>query len=269
MLQQSSMSGKTNTLYQIFYKPGDMTPMEGCVPLDNRENPRPDLREYYIFDNFVERLIDECPTDRFGFISPKFEAKTRIKPVQFLDFANKVDSDVVIYNMCKVQEAMYYNVWVQGDRYHPGISKLFSEMTGIDPALIFNTRLDWCFSSYFIASKHFWKGYLYTLRDLKTKFDSRPKNDFYHGSAGYDDPTLNYWPFFVERWFSTYLFLQKNYVSVEPYPYDYQYLVDLGFCNQHYANTFDALSRLKMQDINKWIFSSQLVRTRMNDIVDP
>jgi hypothetical protein len=148
---------------------------------------------------------------------------------------------------------------------------LLQLLTGIEPHTMFMNRNHWCFSSYFIATKQFWLDYVKELRILKQRFDSLEgeARRIFHGSAGYDDPSLNYWPFFVERYFSTYLHLKMGSVTVDYYPYDYSHLLVFGY-NEQWVNIFKTCSDIKMSgDVNRWSYFTNVVRTKLDYIGDP
>lgn len=154
-------------------------------------------------------------------------------------------------NWAPYLEAVSMNVWTQGDLNHNNISNIafaiLKEMNyNIDLKNIIHTRKIYCFSSYFLASQIFWTDYLNFLDTFKKTIDSnvRLKIMVNQRSGYYENKNLNYFPFLVERLFSTFLFLNQSKYAIINYPYNFKiYESQIG---SHYK-TIENLSNIKIE----------------------
>ena len=73
-------------IFQLYYKPEQRAMLDpGFATIDNTVNPRPELREWYIWDREHEKII-ASDLDYWGFVSWKFKDKTNLSSQQILDF---------------------------------------------------------------------------------------------------------------------------------------------------------------------------------------
>lgn len=137
--------------------------------------------------------------------------------------------DVYLFNHARVQSVVFWNVWTQGEHFHPGISdvaRALLETSGYDPEVVdapMSPSL-MCFCSYFVGTRAFWERYLQFVDTILAATVTLPPelNAIYEGSAHYTrDMSLGMFPFLVERLFSTYLLLHKDTIHWYSEPYDY------------------------------------------------
>ena len=112
-------------IFQIYFKPELIVHCDKhFIPLDNTANPRPDLREWYVWDQQYEELM-ASDLEYWGFVSWKFKEKTNLTGQQVFDFINAYPGqDVYLLNPCILNEAVFANSWEQGDMHHPNISDI-------------------------------------------------------------------------------------------------------------------------------------------------
>jgi hypothetical protein len=117
--------------------------------LDNTDNPRPDLREWYVWDREYKNILKQ-KLDYWGFVSWKFKEKTSLTGEQVFKFINANPGyDVYLLNPCILNEACFLNSWEQGDIHHPNISAIgnsFLEKIGykdIDVRNHIKKRFNW------------------------------------------------------------------------------------------------------------------------------
>jgi hypothetical protein len=110
-------------IFQIYYKPEQKAELDpDFIPYDNTENPKPELREWYVWDKEYEKLSKE-DIEYWGFLSPKFKHKTNLTGQLVHEFINaNPNYDVYLFNPCIANEAIFPNSWEQGDIHHPNIS---------------------------------------------------------------------------------------------------------------------------------------------------
>lgn len=220
------------------------------VAYDNTENKYPELREYYNFFKVVDDgLTDNL--DAWGMFGPRWQEKMRYSA---FDIHREIESnpgnDVYTFNHARIVDALFFNVWEQGEHWHPGIrqvAKKVLELAGYDSGIVDDLMFDQttCYCSYFVATKEFWKDYLEFLANIRRCLENLPEEErkIFEGSANYArDKNLNLFPFIVERMFSTFLILNRDKYKVHAKPYDYSvYSNQVG----EFANVLAALNNLK------------------------
>ncbi|MCL1961289.1 MAG: hypothetical protein FWG56_05860 [Desulfovibrionaceae bacterium] len=154
-------------VYQIYYDEKSRNSLDsGFVPLNNTENRRPDWYELWVIKNFLENteLLDDA---WYGFLSPKFYAKTRLRANDVHEFLKKVDlsADAVTISYSWEQIAYFLNSFEQGDLFHPGITKVsqqFFDLIGLetDLAKLVGHSGNSVFCNFIIAKPVYWKKWL-------------------------------------------------------------------------------------------------------------
>jgi hypothetical protein len=150
-------------LYTIAYSQETYSDIEpGYLILDNRENRRPDWREYWPIRNFLlnERLDESA---LYGFFSPKFRNKTGLSYQQVEKYIQTSigQNDVFLFTTYPDLGAACINVFEQKEFVDKGftqLSQLFLDSLGynVDLANLVMDSKATVFSNFFIASKKFW-----------------------------------------------------------------------------------------------------------------
>jgi hypothetical protein len=154
-------------LYTIVYSPETYSDAEsGYLVLDNRENPRPDWREYWPIRNFLlnERLDDNS---LYGFFSPKFRNKTGLSYLQVKKYIENFNGqyNVFLFTTYPDLGAVCLNVFEQKEFVDNGFiefSQLFLDSLGYNinlGKLVMDSR-SIVFSNFIVASKKFWLEWL-------------------------------------------------------------------------------------------------------------
>jgi len=219
-------------IYQVFYEKNQEKYLnEEFVPFDNTLNSRPDLMEYHLFKVGYKRALSE-KLSHWGFFSWKWQRKTKVKPNQFIEFIeNNPDQDVYLINWCPYIESWNFNIWTHAELYHPGIVSIVDQylkkMNYIslnDSVLnMFMSPNYSCLSSYFIGSAKFWAEYLQFLNKFKNTIDTDNElKSLVYTKVNYNEQTnYSFFPFIVERLFSTFLVLNKRKYKILNYPSDF------------------------------------------------
>ena len=239
-------------IFQIYFKPELVAHLDPAfTPLDNTANPRPDLREWYNWDQEHEQRLSEN-LDYWGYVSWKFKEKTNLTGQQVFDHINNNPGyDVYLFNPCLVNEALFVNSWEQGDMYHPNISEIgntFLKKLGYEDPDVKNVLLDrtrMVFANYVVGNRKFWTEFMEFSRRLFTEADADPEfkhQVFGQGLSNYaHDKSLPNFTFLIERLIPT--FLDLNEYKVCPYRYTQATLPDKYW---PYIRSITALSDLKV-----------------------
>jgi hypothetical protein len=213
------ITSNNTKIFQIYFKPELRDQCDSkFVPLDNTANPRPELREWDVWDRFHEQRLEEN-LDLWGYVSWKFREKTNLSGQQVLDhIAKNPDYEVYLFNPCIVNEALFANSWEQGDLHHPDISgignkffaKLGYETIDVKSMMLDNKRT--VFANYVIGNRRFWEKFMTFSRSLFTEADKDPKfkeEVFGAGRSNYaHDHSLPNFTFLIERLIPTFLELE-------------------------------------------------------------
>jgi hypothetical protein len=154
-------------IYQIFYDEQSRKALDdGFIPLDNRDNPRPDWFEFWV----IWRFLKAATLDNdawYGFFSPKFLQKTGLSAAAVLDALGKLPDpfEVALFTSFPDQLAYYQNPFEHGENDHPGLmalSQTFLDLSGVPIDLRhFTTWLgNSVFSNYVVAKPRFWSRWL-------------------------------------------------------------------------------------------------------------
>lgn len=170
---------------QIYYNEETRVKVEpGFIPLDNMANPRPDWFEFWVIRNNLHQMhmMEDC---FYGFLSPKFSAKTGLNSAQVNKILDGVggDFDVVSFTAHPAELIVNINPFIQGERWHPGLLEAcdaFVRVAGldIDPKSVVTTLNNSVFSNYFVAKPAFWRDWL-ALADLLYECAEDPGGNIY------------------------------------------------------------------------------------------
>ena len=215
-------------IFQIYFKPELEQHCDPLfTPLDNTANPRPELREWDVWDREHENILAEN-LDHWGFVSWKFKEKTNLTAQQaFAHITANPGYDVYLFNPCILNEAVFANSWEQGDIHHPGISTIgntfFAKLgyEDIDVTSILLDRTRTVFANYVVGNRKFWTEFMEFSRQLFTEGAKDPEFQhrvFGQGLSNYaHDKSLPNFTFLIERLIPT--FLELGEYSVCPYTY--------------------------------------------------
>lgn len=242
----------STSIFQIYFKEELKEHLDpDFVPMDNTDNPHPELREWDKWNREHDN-IKKQGLDYWGFVSWKFQEKTGLSGRQVLDFIEaNPGRDVYLFNPCILNEAVFANSWEQGDMYHPNISDIgnnFLRRIGYKDVSVKETLLDrnkTVFANYIVGSSKFWENFMEFSRKLfsEADLDQKFKEDvFGAGKSNYaHDASLPNFTFLIERLIPTYLELES--IDSLGYTYTHDTVPD------KYTSIFDeimALSNLKL-----------------------
>lgn len=209
-------AGARARIFQIHYRAAQTAALDPAFePLDNAGNTDV-LLEFGVFRRLALRAdLREAPL--WGALSWKFGQKTGMRGE---DFRRQIDAhpgyDVYFCNPHTEVEALFHNLWMQGETAHPSFLALCREvfraarlpenlLTEIQPSSEFAA------SNFFVATPCFWQHYIAFVERVLAAIDSglpaasrailyssRADQGGLHGGA-------TYIPFLVERLFAVFL----------------------------------------------------------------
>ncbi len=202
-------------LYQAFLSEHQRAHLcDTCIPYDARSNVGNDVREYELF-----RAIgaSEGGDDPWGLISWKFEHKTCVPVAAFRAFCERefrAGSDCAFINPMIANEAMYRNVWEQGEHCgHVGMARIAEHLgarAGIDTSASMGTD-SFSLSNFFVGTPAFWDAYLAFVDGVLAELDAQARDGtevgaIFTGNARYRrDPDATMRIFVIERLFSSFV----------------------------------------------------------------
>lgn len=212
---------KNHNLLQIFYSETTKNQNDvGFIQLDNSNNERPDLREFWPIKKFFSQndLID---SQLYGFFSPKFQDKTGLTSKDVKTFIEMHDADIYLFSPFFDQSAFQFNIFYQGDSCHPGFMLIaqdfFNTITSANLEKMIMDSSNTVFSNYFVAKGSFWKEWLQIAEKifLITEENNTDLGNRLNNITEYKSNTsLQHKVFLIERIASFILNTQKWNVKV-------------------------------------------------------
>jgi len=214
-------------LYECIYQ-HDQSPSSDLVTplaIDNTEPEKRELQAYvHIYKNGLY-----LGHDHVGVTSPKFQLKTKIGFIDFMDFCKKNrHSDVVFINPFPQIKYWSVNAWMQGEFMHPGLIKIAQDLLkAAEIDMVINdtdrhSHRHLCFCNFWVGNQRFWKefvgGVLVKLNDF---IDNNPNhNSVLNAQLGTAHTSQAcFIPFIVERLFSSWIYQRKENLSAVNYEF--------------------------------------------------
>jgi hypothetical protein len=213
---ENRFAGAPVRIFQIHFEPWQIAGLDPAfIPFDNQGVPD-ELLEFAVFERLA-RSADVEGAALWGALSWRFAEKTGMRGADLMaEIARVPGFDVYYCNPFPQNEALYHNLWVQGETAHPNFLALVRALltaAGIDrdETALMETAQGYSAANYFIGSPAFWAAYLPFVRRILAPIDSElppavrmalhsPDGDArgVHGGA-------SYLPFIVERLFPLFM----------------------------------------------------------------
>jgi hypothetical protein len=205
-----------------------------AIPLDWLSNPRPELRETAVY--FHLRNIQNQITGQYlGLFSPKYALKSIVPLKNFIAFAkDNPGYDVYFINPFPQIPYQAFNVWDQGEIFHPGLiesARQCFEAAAVLPSTCFDSRHDKktaLFCNFWIGTREFFNFFVDKLAsivkfaDTDTSFHQSLFKETIHDLAG-----APLFPFIAERLFSS-IMAESDSISRLAYEYESIQILDMG-----------------------------------------
>lgn len=201
-------------IYQIYYREAQRASLDPlAIPFDNA-GVSDKLLEFGVFERIAR---DISPEGLWGAVSWKFTEKTGLTLAELNTFvAEHPGADVYYCNPFPDNEALYHNLWQQGEVCHPDFLALCREFftaAGLELAALDAVQASRLFSAtnYHVGTPRFWKSYLGFIRNTVDRAQANLPAAVWGRltSAEADAKGAHagacYLPFIVERLFSYWL----------------------------------------------------------------
>jgi hypothetical protein len=205
-------------IHQIFYADAQRGLLDPAfIPYDNRENPRPEWREYHVFR--TEWLAGRCGSgDVTGFVSWKFGAKTGVAGRTFREFIEQNPGhDLYFVHPHRVEPRPFTGLWQQAEVHHPGITGLAQRIldavgVAVDLATLEQPREQILFCNYWAGTRKFWDEYMALCEPVHRHIleGLGPADREFAWSRADREIDAPYVPFIMERLCSTLLALRPE-----------------------------------------------------------
>lgn len=193
-------------LYQSYYDNSQLPNLDSyCTPFDNTANEEPEFREYPLFKKIYEKEKDQ--DNLWGLLSFRFEEKTLLKPKEFKDWIEQNPGHNVYYIDPFLDVSVSYpNLWVQGDRWHPGLYEYFFRLVGPSARELKYHPDDFVTCNFFVANNSFWQKYFNFVDGVieKSKNDEKMNYLMFQHKVKYNGKDVPYFSFIIERLLSLY-----------------------------------------------------------------
>jgi len=212
-------------IHQIYFDPAQAQSLEPAfTPLPNLDNPFPERREFYLFEQFYLNR-SHTQADLAGLVSHKFRQKTQVSGEAFIAWINANPGyDAYFINPFPQTVYWFFNIWEQGEKSHQGIMALAQQVfdaLGYPIALKTFPRTDaqtTCFSNFWVATPVFWDEFMaFALPVYRYMLDERHAARYFQTT--YHDSDAEIFPFIIERLFTTFIAIHPEYkVLARPHP---------------------------------------------------
>lgn len=209
----------TFAIHQIYYDARLQRFLDPAfLPYENIENERPEWREFHVFRK--EWLAGTMDGHTYtGFFSWKFREKARIEGRALLDFAkDNPGADCYFINPFPDEIVRYPNMWLQGERCHPGLiettEKIFRNV-GYNRRLASEVHTSdlACYCNFWFGTSEFWNAYMNFCLPIYDYIEDRAtdeeKSILWARADKKSDATMV--PFIFERLFTEFLLNQRDF----------------------------------------------------------
>jgi hypothetical protein len=203
-------------IFQIYFDEQHKPHLDRDFEAYDNSGDKSPLLEFNVFDKLA-RSGDLKGVDLWGALSWKFGQKFGMSGAEFKrEIQSKPGYDVYFCNPHPSTEAIYHNLWLQGETAHPNfimLCKEIFEVAGLPTSILTEVQpsAEFASANYFVATPAFWDAYLPFIRSILEAADKKlsPKSRAMLYSTAADHKGLHanvsYIPFVIERLFAVFL----------------------------------------------------------------
>lgn len=217
-------------IYQSYYNRTQLPELSpDCISFDNTKNQEPTLREYPLFKKVYE--LEKDTGDYWGLISPRFKEKTLLEPKEFKEWIQNNPGYDVYYIDPFLDISVYFtNLWVQGEKWHPGLIKYFERLIElISPSQIITCDTiiyhpdDFVTCNFFVGNKYFWDSYFSFVDSIIkiSKNDTTLNHYMFEHKVVYNGAEINYFSFIIERLLSLFFYFYQS-INKKKFPIEHE-----------------------------------------------
>ncbi len=233
-------------LYQAYYQEDQKSILDPIfTPYDNTKNEAPHLREYPMWKALYEK--HKGTMAYWGLLSWRWLDKTKLPPDEFRQWiVDNPGYDVYHIDPFLDVSVSYPNIWVQGDRWHPGMinfcNRLFPQI-GINKKVeeIIYKPEDFATCNYYVGNSVFWGSFITFLDNVIEVCQNDPELNHYmfEDKRLYNGAMIPSFPFVAERMFSLHNYL-KRHIKVKKFPVTWHnYEKMYGAAHQQLVRVYD------------------------------
>jgi len=203
-------------IFQIYFEPWQRELLDPAFyPLDNSRGAS-ELMEFAVFEQLQKNAATQGAA-LWGALSWRFGEKTGMLGSDWVkQILDHPGNDVYFCNPHTHNEAIFHNMWLQGETSHPNfldITRAFFQAAGLDEKEIMSIHPSSIYSAanYFVATPEFWARFIPYVRKVLVTADKKLPpmvRDVLHSKVA-DDKGLHggatYIPFIVERLFGLFM----------------------------------------------------------------
>lgn len=213
----SSAKGDSKVrIFQFYYQTYQRQHLDPAFEPYNNVGDSSPLFEFNVFRKLMNSELLKG-VDLWGALPWEFAQKTGMNGAELREIISRNPGyDIYYCNPYPEIEAMYHNLWLQGETSHPNFLILcrdFFEAAGLPTDALTSLQASSTFAAanYFVASPNFWDGYVkfinHAIERANKNMSSTARAMIYSSVA--DQAGLhagaNYLPFIIERLLSLYL----------------------------------------------------------------
>jgi hypothetical protein len=214
--RQKGVSASSIRIFQIYFDEQHKPHLDRDFEAYDNSGDKSPLLEFNVFDKLA-RSGELEGVDLWGALSWKFGQKFGMSGAEFKrEIQAKPGYDVYFCNPHPSTEAIYHNLWLQGETAHPNfimLCKEIFEVAGLPTSILTEVQpsAEFASANYFVATPAFWDAYLPFIKNILELADKKlsPKSRAMLYSTAADHKGLHanvsYIPFVVERLFSVFL----------------------------------------------------------------
>jgi len=233
-------------IYQSYYENSQLKDiLPAFIPFNGVENKESELLREYIFWKEIYSKED-VKDSHWGLVSWRWLQKTKLDGQEFKDWiTSNPGYDVYFIDPNLEVSTEWKNLWIQGDRWHPGMknycNKLFEKL-GLNEtvdSLVYETK-HFSTCSYFIGNDTFWSDYFKFVDNVIEISKNDPElNDYLLVKRfQYNGLSIPHFSFVIERLFSLYLYMNKD-VNALKFPIEHEcYKKLFGHNHQYLLNSY-------------------------------